>query len=99
MNGLLMDDKQLHQEPSGTGRTAQPALFRTVLSDETGLSRNGTMPCRQPSMLKCAGTSRGQYVDAFTDWTMQRIDELAAENRRWMRSSPTIHRSRLTSIP
>ena len=47
-NGLLMNDKQLHQEPDGTGRTAQPALFRTVLSDETGLSRNETIACRQP---------------------------------------------------
>jgi hypothetical protein len=80
-NGLLMNDKQLHQEPDGTGRTAQPALFRTVLSDETGLSRNETIACRQPSRPRCAAISHRQYVDAFTDWTMQRIDELAAESQ------------------
>jgi hypothetical protein len=35
--------------------------------------------CRQPSRPRYLCTSHGQYVDALTDWTMQRIDELAAE--------------------
>ena len=81
MNGLLMDDKQLHQEPNGTGRTAQPALFRSALSDKAGLSRNETIACRQPSRPRYLGTSHGQYVDAFTDWTMRRIDELVTESQ------------------
>src|SRR3982075_3326497 len=59
-NGLLMNEKQLHQEPDGTGRTAQPALFRSVLSDETGLSRIEMMASRQPSRPRYRGTSHGQ---------------------------------------
>src|SRR4030081_2706592 len=70
-----MNDQRLDQlEPSGTGRTTQPALFRSVLSGDRGLSRNETIACRQPSRPRYLCTSH-----AFTDWTMQRIDELAAE--------------------
>jgi hypothetical protein len=51
------------------------------LCSGTGLSRNETIACWQPSRPRYLGTSHGQYVDAFTDWTMQSIDELAAESQ------------------
>jgi hypothetical protein len=78
--GLLMNDEQLHQEPDGTGRTAQVALFQSAVTSQ-GFGRNETIACRQPSKLRCAGGSHDQYVDAYTDWTLRRIDELVTEGQ------------------
>jgi hypothetical protein len=76
-----MTDTQLQQEPSGTGRTAQATLFQSAVTSDRGLSPNDARARSQPSRLTCAGTSYGQYVDAFTDWIFQRVDELVTEGQ------------------
>jgi hypothetical protein len=76
-----MTDTQLQQESSGTGRTAQAALSQSAVTSDRGSNQDDTKAHRQPPWPRCAGLSHDSYVDAFTDWTMRRIDELAVESQ------------------
>jgi hypothetical protein len=74
-----MNDRHLQQESSGTGRTAQAALFQPAAITDRGSSQDNVKAYRQPAWPRCARLSHGQYVDAFTDWIVQRADQLVTE--------------------
>jgi hypothetical protein len=70
----VSDGRAAHQR----SRTAHgPRVWTAYLPDATS-DRIMTVHHLQPTSLKYAGTSHGRLVDAFTDWTMERIDGLVA---------------------
>jgi hypothetical protein len=74
-----MNDRHRQPAQMSTGQAAHVSLAPLAPSFSSPQSPSAApSACRRPSIFNHPAASHGRHVDAFTDWVVQRVDDLAA---------------------